>query len=474
MRGLWILALAIGCGDDGGPAATDAAPDAAALPVWENGLPDAVEAMGARRGLEPARGIVHLHSPYSHDACDGEPRDEVTGAVDEACLADLRAALCTARIDYAALTDHDDTMADEDFATLFVQRGDDELIAGAEDALLASRVACDGGHEVLITVGGENELMPVMLDRHPPGELAARHDVYNGDSPEDVAAFRTAGGLVWIPHSESRTVEVIRDLAPDGMEIYNLHANLDPDIRADHLGLDSTGAIVAVAAFADTAADGPEPDLALMSFLEPNGPALTRWDTLLGEGRRITGTAGTDAHQNALPIILRDGERGDSYRRMLRWFSNVVLVADRTDPAQIEAALAAGRMFVVFELFGTPSGFDVHATGPGDLAAELGDELLATDGATLAVTLPTVFALDPSLPAPAIRARILRVDADGATEVAAGDGASLTAPLDAPGAYRVEVLITPHHRGPYLGSFLGPGYAEREQVWVYANPLYVR
>ena len=43
-----------------------------------------------RRGLLPARGIIPLHSPYSHDACDGDPRDEFTGAVDEDCLGDLR------------------------------------------------------------------------------------------------------------------------------------------------------------------------------------------------------------------------------------------------------------------------------------------------------------------------------------------------------------------------------------------------
>src|SRR5688500_12172083 len=115
-----LLVLAA-CGDDGG-----SAPDADTRPPWRADLPDA-EVMGERRGLVPARGIIHLHSPYSHDACDGEPRDEATGDVDEDCLADLRAALCTTRMDYAALTDHDDTMADEAFETLFSLRADDEL-----------------------------------------------------------------------------------------------------------------------------------------------------------------------------------------------------------------------------------------------------------------------------------------------------------------------------------------------------------
>ena len=59
----------------------------------------------------------------------------------------------------------------------------------------------------------------------------------------------------------------------------------------------------------------------------------------------MIGTAGTDAHQNVLPILLRDGERGDSYRRMLRWFSNMVLVeSGEPTPATAQAALEAGRL----------------------------------------------------------------------------------------------------------------------------------
>src|SRR5688500_5543410 len=115
---LCVLAGALGsaaCGDNNG-----GAPDATALPAWRMDLPPSSE-MGARRGLEPARGIIHLHSPYSHDACDGQPRgDDETGPIDEDCLADLRAGLCTTRMDFAALTDHDVTMADEAFEDLFL------------------------------------------------------------------------------------------------------------------------------------------------------------------------------------------------------------------------------------------------------------------------------------------------------------------------------------------------------------------
>ena len=69
----------------------------------------------------------------------------------------------------------------------------------------------------------------------------------------------------------------------------------------------------------------------------------TRGSVLLGQGRRLFGTAGTDAHQNSLPIEFRDGERGDSYRRMMSWFSNVALVSDPADPVAVKDAIARGQ-----------------------------------------------------------------------------------------------------------------------------------
>jgi len=432
-------------------------------------LPPAGDAFGVRRGWTPARGIIHLHSPYSHDACDGDPRDN-QGNVDEQCLADLKAGLCATRMDYAALTDHDDSMADEEFADLFVTRGQDELIE-VGGAPVAARIHCDNGHRVLLTVGGENDLMPIMLDRHPDGTIPQRHDIYNASTPATVELFRTLGGMTWVAHTEGHDHDLatLRAQQPNGIEIYNLHANIDPNIRADELGLDGPAAIQAVVEFADQSPTGPEPDLALLSFLSENEPAITKWHALLGDGLRVSGSAGTDAHQNALPIEMRDGERGDSYRRMIRWFSNVALVTDPTDPADIEAAIAAGRFFVAFEVFGTPAGFDAVA---GDV--EIGGEIDSFP-ATLTVTVPEVLGLDPMLPEPAIRARILRIDPDGsATEVAEGAGPTVEATIadDGAVAYRAEVLITPLHLGPYLGT-LGPGYAEREQVWIYTNPFYV-
>src|SRR5690242_8475491 len=431
--------------------------------MWDKSLPDA-SAMGSWRGLQPARGIVHLHSPYSHDACDNMPRD-AQGVPNEPCLQDLREALCVDKIDFAALTDHDDTMADEDFTTLFSMRDGDQAVLDGSGAQIASRMTCDDGHVVTITVGGENDIMPVMLHRHVPGTVQQRHDTYNGVDLAAMQAFRDAGGLAWIAHTEQHDITQLRTLLPDGIEVYNLHANIDPKIRGPYLGLDPDAAIAAAVQFADTQPGHPEPDLALLSFISPNQPAIDRWNQLLGDGRHVPATAGSDAHENALPIMLADGERGDSYRRVLRWFSNVVLVNDTQDPAQVEAALAKGRLFAVFELLGTPEGLDIHAG-----AGELGDTVPV--GTTLEVAVPHVRNLDPSLPAPTIVATVYRIDASGPTMVASGSD-DLSVPMTSAGAYRVEITMVPHHLGPYLAD-LGTADAEQTVPWIYASPIYAQ
>jgi hypothetical protein len=441
-----------------------------APPAWDKGLPPS-DVMAAPRGWASARGIVHLHSPYSHDACDNMPRNPLPdGVPNEACLDDLRTALCVDRIDYAALTDHGTSMADEDdFSNLFSMRGTDAAVMDSAGEQIASRITCDDGHVVTVTVGGENSLMPVMLHHHVPGDATARHAIYGGTDTTSIQAFRDAGALAWIAHTEQHPIEEMRALLPDGFEVYNLHAAIDPDIRSMFLGLDAAGAIQGAAKFADTNPGHPEPDLALLSFLEPNQPAVDRWNQVLADGRHLPCTGGTDAHENALPIILADGERGDSYRRMIRWFANVVLVQDSQDPAQVEAALAHGRLYVAFEMLGTPVGLDIHAETPSGIA-ELGDT--APVGSTLVVDVPSIYKLDKSLPAPEITVTVIHVDAAGPTVVATGTDPEITVPLSAAGAYRVEITMVPHHLAPYLGDL--SDFAAQSVPWIYASPIYVQ
>jgi hypothetical protein len=164
---------------------------------------------------------------------------------------------------------------------------------------------------------------------------------------------------------------------------------------------------------------------------------------------------------------MADGERGDSYRRLMRWFSNVLLVSGDLDPANVKKTLAAGRGYVAVEVLGVPAGFDFHAEA-GATIHEMGADVPA--GATIVARAPTVHDLDPAATPPLIRMRVLRVTSSGTTVV--GEGLSVELPKAEPGAYRVEVRMTPNHLRAYLGE--SPDRFIKDGVWVLSNPIYVK
>jgi hypothetical protein len=232
-----------------------------------------------------------------------------------------------------------------------------------------------------------------------------------------------------------------------------------PDIRAEDLGLDGLGWVTDIAPF--TVADGTaEPDLLVLGVLQSQPPSLAAWDTLLARGP-IVGVGGTDAHQNVLPILLRDGIRGDAYQRMLRWFSNVVW-ADAAEPATVQQALAAGRSHLVFEILGSEVGFDLYLRDPAGEAHETGSD--APEG-TLVVGCPTLHPASPrGLDDPEVTVRVLKDGAawhEGCGEV----------PTDGPGVYRVEVDIVPLHLRPFLGDDPEPWL--HAYPWIYSNAVRV-
>lgn len=214
----------------------------------------------------------------------------------------------------------------------------------------------------------------------------------------------------------------------------------------------------------------PIPELGLAAFLLENETDLSTWSTLLAEGR-MTGILATDVHRNAFDGLSTDGERLDSYRRLMHWFANYVLVPPgEVDDRTLKEAIRHGRLYGSFDLFGYPIGFDFFAEA-GATRFEMGDEVPAAPAPTLRLVLPTVHHLDPDGPRPAIRGRILRAAAGGTwEEVAAGD-ADLSYVVAAPGAYRAEVRITPEHLRPWLGLRADRYVVERP--WIYANPIYV-
>jgi hypothetical protein len=423
---------------------------------WQRTLPESADVWDVVRGLTPRRAILHLHSPWSHDACDGNPMPG--GVPDPACLADLRAGLCDTHIDVAFVTDHPDFAAFQSYDALFNQQPGDEW---SDDAHRANRIPCPDGHVVTWLPGIEDELMPAALHRQASDDPDENHRLYNDTDKEAIDADKAAGATVWLAHTEQRDPAFLAELQDNGLsgvELFNLHASFAPDLRSEYLGLDGTSWLGDIQPF--TAPEGTaEPDLFVLAVLQEQAPSIANWDGLLARGP-MGASAGTDAHQNVLPLKLRDGERGDSYRRMLRWFSNVLLTAGNT-PDDVQQALAAGRSYVAFEVLGTPVGFDFHLETPAGLV-EMGSE---ADAGDVVVTCPTVAATSPhGVETPEITATIFKDGQPWKQDCG-------RFPTDGPGAYRVRIDMVPNQLRPFLGD--APETWLHAYPWVYSNAIRV-
>lgn len=438
-------------------------------PVWAPGLTYPSDT-AAVRGFVDLRGLVHSHSVYSHDACDGEPVLE-DGTRDPVCFDDFRRGLCQAKHDFAFLTDHRESFADTEYPETLLyrpERGD--TLVEHDGVGTANRAACEDGSSALIMGGAESALMPVGLEQHVPGD---RGGVYGVRTAEAAQAERDAGAVVLLAHPEDFSVDELLSFPVDGFEMFNLHANtfLGMGIALDYILRWQDG---------DTGL--MHPDLLIFGIFSEDERYLKRWGNVLATGRHLVTTMGTDCHRNTFAAILADGERGDSYRRMMIAFSNHVrarpLPDGSVDDRSIKEALAAGRNYGVFEMVGAPVGFDARAEKDGS-TWEMGDT--APLGSTLVVDAPRVRDLDALAQAPAITLRVLRATADdaGFEEVGRSTEAQLSVPLAASGAYRAEVRILPWHLREHLGnddySYLDVAAEEgRDYVWIYGGPIYVQ
>ncbi|HRI63271.1 MAG TPA: hypothetical protein PK156_03515 [Polyangium sp.] len=448
----------------GGCSGEPAAPVPMVPRAWSRLSPPASTSLGNVRGFVTARGIIHSHSPYSHDGCDKNGLD-ANGTPNATCVAHLRQGMCDAAEDFVFLTDHAANMAAAEMnALLFIQPGDEPL-TDPDGAPFGNFIPCADGRRVLLMTGNENTLMAVGIDKHLPGDAQTRKALYESDGATTVQAMHDVGALVFLAHTESRTPEYLKTIPVDGVEIYNIHAAIDPDIRRDYLGLDAYAAGASILPFTRQDEDGPEPDLAILGFLQDLPQYGQLWDPMLAE-RHVTGSVGTDVHENSFPGMMRDGERGDSYRRLMRWISNVALVDGILAPSTVKAAIKAGRSYVAFEILGVPAGFDFHAED-GSNIVEMGGQ--AKPGASIVVQAPKVWNLDPAVEKPTIQVKLLRIANGSTTTVAEGGDIRLDA-AEA-GVYRVEVRILPNHLKPYLGET--PDTYIREFPWVLSNAIRV-
>lgn len=412
------------------------------------------------RGLLDVRGLIHEHSPYSHDACDDKPKDS-NGNFDAQCLADFYDGLCSCRHDFVMLTDHPTFFSEVPFPeTLLYKPGRGDQLVVRDGRPVANWVQCEQGHRPLLLAGSESkEIMPVGLEAHAEDPKA-----YSSRSAESVAALEARGAVVLVAHTEGYSAQSLATLPITGFEMYNLHANLE---RA----LEDGSAAKALPAILDPD-EMLHPDLVLLTILAEDPLYLDTWAGALALGAQRVTTMATDAHRNALNIPLSDGERVDSWRRMNRWFSNHLLLHSddgrEWDDRDLKQALRAGRLYGVFELLGYARGFDFHAEVGGG-TVEMGDAASLAEGVTLRATLPAVRGLD-ELAQPPRTLRLLRATQEGWLEVSRGNG-DLSVTVNEPGAYRAEVRMRPEHLRTSLGSFTD--LADSDFAWIYANPIYV-
>jgi hypothetical protein len=435
-------------------------------PPWTVGTAYASPETPTVRGFLDRRGLIHAHSVYSHDACDNRPVDDA-GVYDQACFEDFRRDLCAVGHDFVMLTDHRDSFATIEYPEALLyrpERGDALVERGGRP--IANFAACPDGSKALILAGTESGMMPVGLEQHVV-EREARDEFYGRKTPETVTKFKENGAVVLLQHTEDWTPEQIAELGVDGFEMFNIHANLVYS-AADVLGL--------VARVLSHDEGLPHPDLAVLSLFQEDHRYLSTWAKVLARGRRAVTTMGSDCHRNSFPPIASDGERIDSYRRVMSLFSNHLLVRPDADGGfddlALKEALGAGRLYGVFEAMGVAEGFDFRAESAAG-TAELGGEVALAAAPVLHVQRPRVKRLDPARTAPTMVLRLVKATEEGWVEVASAATGDLAFTPTTAGAYRAEVRIKPLHLREDLHDDAEAVLA-KDLVWIYANAIYVR
>jgi hypothetical protein len=448
--------------------------------------------LGTVRTLHFVRAVTHFHTPYSFDACDGKGVS-ADGTLNRSCLSDAKTAFCDNHINFVFATDHSNHLSEYSFSDLALIEAGDTLLTKA-GLPVGNQMTCADGFQPVLAVGLEGKFLALGMERHVPGDAAARDAVYTSDSADSFTklAGTYAGpdpgpwpnALVGIPHTESRDTASLIALAPNFIEIYNVHANLDPRIRKKYLG---RSPFDLVAVFINYLADPYHSlyaDYMFSDYLEFNRVYFEKWNALLAANIPVTGVGGLDSHQNIFSQKGSDGLRLDHHRRMTRSFSNLVLTASDTIDG-VKGAIAAGRVYFVVEGLGTPVGMDfrgvtVHDNGNGtstETIHEMGSTMTvnAPDASILRFSVPSVHPAFPGMDSgerPEVRSELVRVDASGAESVVASSGTSTLVYSNPPaGHYRVHVYMRPKH----LEEFFFDGDRVRQSFnWIISNHIKVQ
>ncbi len=468
--------------------------------------------------LHEVRGVLHMHSAYSHDGCDNNPQPD--GVPNTECINDLREAICANDFDFLYMTDHPHLMQDFGFPeVLYYDAGRGDELVMQEGLPIANRLKCAGtGQRVLVQAGFESD-HTAPLGMHHHLEHATSYGALNDARPLEecqatVTDIKNAGAVVAVVHSEEPDLSAQRllDSGVEAMEWYNVHASLlaltggSDTLSGDPLqALDKIRIIDDFLLGSDS---GAHPDLVVLALFNLAMPeaGFEKWRTV-NQTRLVTGLLGSDIHRNgsvepvcsgsallaceaaavlypnALTVLISGGQlmlsdnvRLDSYARLQRMLENRLLVTALT-PDGLAEAIRLGRGYSVFTLFGEPQGFKFEGSH-GTTLLPLGS--VSQGPVRLHVQAPTAPGLvrgAPFTPTEALTAEIRmvlkRIDAQGTTDVATVTtlGGTLDQNVTAPGAYYVELWIRPYHLENALGD--ARELADVDYRWLLTNPIRV-
>jgi len=442
------------------------------LKEWDPKLPPS-SLIEPTREYKVARTIIHAHSIYSHDACDYKPWFDPDDSnkecndkwwtdskcvSNEQCVDDMRAGLCSDAIDAFFLTDHAATFAHpDDFDTLYIQRGDDSWVE--EDGVhTGSVIHCENGNKTILMVGTENDIMPIGLISHVSPDEKTRENIYNSIDSAAIQSFKEHGAVVCQNHSEQKEDNFLIENDIDCIEIYNFHVSI----------LNASG-ISTLLDYYNTPEKMPHPDLAFLGFYEPLTQQLVKWYAAV-EKRNVSPMIGTDIHRNAAPKPVSDGERLDSYRRFMRWFSNYLLVKE-FKPSEFKAAIREGRIYVVAEGLGSPTGFDFYADTKNGIVNP-GQTVKISDLNKLVIKQPSILGIEGA--DEYIRARLFKIENKTEVEILSPVSRAEKKTIEisqnfTPGVYAVQILLTPMHL-KYVCKRQADEYIH-EFIWIYSNAI---
>ncbi|HEY0426260.1 MAG TPA: hypothetical protein VGC76_00510 [Pyrinomonadaceae bacterium] len=347
------------------------------------------------------KGIIHAHTFLGGHS---------TGSFEE-----LIAGANADNLDFVLMTEHTTDVYDSSALTLNGVYGNTLFV---------------GGHEANTSSGDRFLLIPGSAESFQDARM---------ETAQFLEKYHAQNKLALVTYPEKFQTW---DANFDGIEVFSLHTN-------------AKKASVFCALFDLIWSYSAYPDATLADYLQRPSENLQKFDEIAA-GRRITLSAGSDAHSNIGFHLLGDDAGNkiinlkiDRYWIIFRLVRQHVLL-EKDKPLTRENLLDAikkGHSFVGFDVLSDTDGFSFTATNGAENKIQ-GDEIALGEGVKLKASAPQT-------------ARFV-VFKNGEKVFENGDGSEITFDARTRGAYRVEV---------YLDS-LGRNFDKTP--WIISNPIYVK